>query len=316
MGLLATDRFLATVEPNVNWRLDLDSRYACGVTYIMKQDFFRKYADYYLDDMYAKGYTFDILKNKLSKINKKALETPEAKEAKSWEEYLLLLTKMSDFRNFQVSGGGLKVTGITPGADWTPAQKNTLKENSRISSVNPQLRIPWQADAGRPAQKILASDIDLVLMTPEAYASIKTMNLVKLFEGFSTKTQRDAHKRHLGLKYEVSSALKKFNEWDKGGKIKVLESTRGLQQYSHAAGREGKRKLKGLQSLKESAKQGLEFHQDFHFPAPEIIRQAPIPYRFSWQCNRSTLNTCSGQLIPDTTLSFSSARAGTSPPLN
>ena len=28
------------------------------------------------------------------------------------------------------------------------------------------------------------------------------------------------------------------------------------------------------------------------------------------------LSNCSGQLIPDTTLSFSSARAGASPPLN
>ncbi|MCD5997580.1 hypothetical protein KDX38_29075 [Pseudomonas sp. CDFA 602] len=29
-----------------------------------------------------------------------------------------------------------------------------------------------------------------------------------------------------------------------------------------------------------------------------------------------SINICSGQLIPDTTLSFSSARAGASPPLN
>ncbi|MBX9705644.1 MAG: hypothetical protein K5Q00_05265, partial [Gammaproteobacteria bacterium] len=38
LGLLATKRFLGTVERNVNWRLDLDSRYAGGVTYIMKSD--------------------------------------------------------------------------------------------------------------------------------------------------------------------------------------------------------------------------------------------------------------------------------------
>jgi hypothetical protein len=123
MGLLATDRFLATVEPNVNWRLDLDSRYASGVTYIMKQGFFRKYRDYYIDDMYAKGYAFDVLKNKLSKINKKTLETTGDAEANNWKEYFSILTNMSDFRSFQVPEGGLKTTGIKLGSDWTSAQK-------------------------------------------------------------------------------------------------------------------------------------------------------------------------------------------------
>lgn len=266
MGLLATDRFLATVEPNVNWRLDLDSRYASGVTYIMKRGFFRKYRDYYIDDMYAKGYAFDVLKKKLSKINKETLESPGGGEAKKWEEYFSILTQMSDFRSFQVPEGGLKTTGIKLGSDWTPAQKKLLRGNSKISSVNPQLRIPWQAEAGKPHQKILATDIDLVLITPEAYDSIKTINLAKTFEGFTTKTQCDPNKRGLGLRYDANYAMKKFTEWERCGKIKVLEGTRGLEQYSHDAGREGKRKLQGEQSIKESAKQGLEFHQDFHLP--------------------------------------------------
>ena len=45
------------------------------------------------------------------------------------------------------------------------------------------------------------------------------------------------------------------------------------------------------------------------------ITQTHVP---AWRAQLEGLvgATCSGQLIPDTTLSFSSARAGASPPLN
>jgi hypothetical protein len=276
MGLLATGRFMAAVEKNINFRLDIDSRYATGVTYIMKESFFNKYRDYYFDDMYAKGHAFGIFESKLPKLKKEEYEI-KGENTAQWERYTCLLKSQSDFRSYQVPIGGLRPTNIDPAKfTWTDPEKSILKENSKISSVNPQLRIPWQASPGKPQQVISANDIELVLISPSALDSINEMKkkdsttLSRLFAGFTANAKSDPNKKTLGLVYDATAALKKLKQWsdvETPPRIQpVLFNPDEPERYIHKAGREDKRGFKDNNAIEQAARQGLEFHQKFHLP--------------------------------------------------
>ncbi|PTC19953.1 hypothetical protein C0J26_08145 [Pseudomonas baetica] len=261
MALLSTGRFLATVERNVNWRLDIDSRYAGGVTYIMKASFYKEYKNYYFDDMYCKGFIFREITGFTKKLAKlQASEsTTGGTEAEAWLRYIELLTAQSDFRRFQVADKGLDPVKQTIGKQWTPAQIATLKINSIISCVNPQLRIPWEDN-----KEISVNDIDLVLITKSAFESINESDLAKVFQVFKSNIVKDSAKDKFKLSYNAGFAIKRLNFFASQGRIvKILD---GNNTYSHTAGREARRSsASGEASIKQAAQSGLEYHQDFQY---------------------------------------------------
>ena len=94
MGVLGQGTFLSTVEDNVNFRHDIDSRYAGGLSFIMKKDFEKSRADVAYHDLYKKGEIF--MGRLVGKLEPKGQLS--GNQLKDWTQLTSITTAQSDFR--------------------------------------------------------------------------------------------------------------------------------------------------------------------------------------------------------------------------
>lgn len=257
LGILASNRMIATVERNVNFRYGIDSRYAGGVTFIMKDEFYKKYKDYYIQDLYnQRQYLMG---------DKKAM--PSNASESDIAELLSFVSNISDFRHIQMAA----LTGhLKPIAAMGKNKSSILSKRYKLSVVNPQIRIPWNIN------KITMDDIDKIIVADRVDDEIMSAGYAeKVSSGF---TKFSAYLKGIGgdekdklVREEVTQALKKqngqnaihkYNQLRESGFIKIV-STNGEEIFSHQAGRMASRSLKDDKQLRKAAMMGLDIHSDF-----------------------------------------------------
>lgn len=105
-----------------------------------------------------------------------------------------------------------------------------------------------------------------------------------------------------GWKSSLASVLKEHNS------IKASDGTVASHETQH------KRSTLLYQAFTDLREMGYKLDSVSQLKGRHV--EALTRHWLSRELSSSTLQNCSGQLIPDTTLSFSSARAGANPSLN
>lgn len=257
LGILASNRMLATVERNVNFRYGIDSRYAGGVTLIMKDDFYKKHKDYYIQDLY--NQRLHLMGDKEATLGNSTEE--------NISDLLQCVSKSTDFRKVQMEA----LTGsLMPISRMGKDKEKILSMRYKLSLVNPQVRIPWSIN------KITINDIDKIIIADQidneimssGYADKAKSELTR-FSTYLSGLAGDGQDRH--VRNEVASALNassgggiinKYKVLRRSGFIEVV-NTNGAGLFSHRAGRISKRGKRDEDALTNAARIGLDIHANY-----------------------------------------------------
>lgn len=276
MGILASNTMIARVEPNVNFRYGIDSRYAGGVTLVMSPTIKKlkhQFYDLYKQRHYLLGIGQDhtsVTTNKLSQ--------------QSIDELLSYVHYVTDFRKNQLSN--------IVGKELIPINKVDLMRDKKhrrdeyklrysLSLVNPQIRISWSE------VHIAALDhLELVIIAESLHKEILSKGMSKkLKAGFSSfarllLSKNSSAKRTVDVATSLSKekapklALDMYEELMRQGKIKVIPDS-NIELYSHEAGRIEERGKADEERLSSAARLGMDIsHEYFH----EKMNNSPAAY--------------------------------------
>lgn len=278
MGMLASDAMMGTVEPRVNFRYGVDSRYAGGVTLVMSRNLHNLSHSIY--DLYQQRCYLNISKNK---NHEQKVTEPQLKE------YYSYLHRISDFRGAQLSEffpkKEIEFSWKRVRSSFTETQAAAeYQRRYSLSLVNPQMRVSWEDQHIQPTQLI-----ELVIIAESLHNEIMMPDInEKLIQSFGSFVKRidPQNKNRCGnitnltkvsrfntISYVAaalsknsapSTALKTYNMLLKAGKVKIIPDA-DFDIYSHNSGRLVKRSNHGgVDVMRLAAKKGLEFHDDYY----------------------------------------------------
>ncbi len=277
LGILTTGQFLSTVEPNVNFRYDLDSRYHEGVTLVMSPMLEWCWPGTHVQDLYKQRERLgkDPVSADLGRrIDTKQKGKPAEVDHQSdrfikIREHLAEITSQSDFRDTQMEKIGKPLKAFNP-------QGPNPQYN--LSLVNPQLRIPVEQPIGWSHINfiIVTKDVDDKLAEMERErvskakdssakpsAAAKESELDTMGNNIRKFVSRQKVKHNTKLNTNVAIGMERLLKLREQGRVKVVDKS----GFSHGAGRMTGRKDKGEKTMESAASQGLEHGSPFE---PEI----------------------------------------------
>lgn len=259
LGFLSTNRMIANVEENVNFRYGIDSRYSGGITLIMKNGFQNKYRDVIYHDLY---------KQKLHLLQEKnaIFKTTNEREMSGLFSHV---SSLANYRSIQMSGLSGQLLPIKNMKD-EKEKIEKFKKRYEMSLVNPQIRVPWNRNA------ITVSDIDLILVAKSVDRQIMSdefaAQLNKSFLDYSTAiATKGGDILSKSVRYEIikklnstsgEAAILKYKELRRYGKIQIVD-TGGGPLFSHNAGRYNRRGANSYAELFKAAELGLDIDSSF-----------------------------------------------------
>ncbi|MEZ9360293.1 hypothetical protein AB4175_10460 [Vibrio cyclitrophicus] len=250
LGVLSS-QMMTTVEPNVNFRYGIDSRYAGGVTLVMKKGFESQFEDIRRHDLYKQRQIFFGENDSRNQVTDKLIEFNNAS---------------ADFRGYQMAAlsGTLKPIRSSKGMN-----KEAMKMNSRLSLVNHQVRIPWNKNRithENSIEKILISKyLDEKISTPDFNNELK-IGFDRFSTSLSFKSGSDDDKRIINSVIKglnANKAIKIYNKLKREGKVKIVDIGGEKELFSHQVGRIGKRSTQDDIAMHKSAKLGLEIAPEY-----------------------------------------------------
>lgn len=256
LGILSS-RMIGSVERSVNFRYGMDSRYAGGITFVMKDNFEASYKDVREHDLYKQNRIF-FSENK--------------KDDAMTLELFKYVESISDFRCCQLKNivghnGKLKPIYKKSSGKKIKIFENE-KLNSRLSLVNPQVRIEWSKN------KITKESIDIIIITRLLHEKISESKEFKsevsgAFQAYSKRISSlkgdaiDKKVREEVIKsLNVSKSIREYKRFFDSGRVKVIEIDHD-NIYSHCAGRMDKRSRTDELKMEKAAEIGLEIHDNY-----------------------------------------------------
>lgn len=263
LGVLTTGQFLSTVERNVNFRYDLDSRYHQGVSMVMRPQLEWCWDGSHVQDLYHQSEHLRGASERVSADGGRRVYTKTAGHAakddhtdprlQKMREHLHAVSLLSDFRDTQLNKLGEK-------GKLKPTDKKATKHtNYELSIANPQLRVPVE-------QPIGFSHIDFVIITKEVDTILKQwekgIGLDEVEKGTKAFLKKQTVVHNQSLPSNVRMGIKRLQEMRKRGNIIVVNNS----GFSHEAGRMEDRKAKDSDAMEEAAGQGLEHGDNYFHP--------------------------------------------------
>ncbi|MCG7495408.1 hypothetical protein MHO82_00855 [Vibrio sp. Of7-15] len=256
LGILSS-RMIGSVERSVNFRYGMDSRYAGGITFVMKDNFETSYKDIREHDLYKQNRIF------LSDKKPDDAMTPEL---------FKYVESISDFRCCQLKNIVGHNGKLRPIYKKSSGKKIKIFENeklnSRLSLVNPQVRVEWSKN------KITKESIDIIIITRFLHEKISESKEFKLevADAFQAYSKRISSLKGDAIEKKVREevikslnsfkAIQEYKRFYKSGRVKVIEIDHD-NIYSHRAGRIGKRGRAGELEMEKAAEIALEIHDNY-----------------------------------------------------
>lgn len=263
LGVLTTGQFLSTVERNVNFRYDLDSRYHQGVSMVMRPQLEWCWDGSHVQDLYHQSEHLRGVSERVSADGGRRVPTKTAGHAakddhtdprlQKMREHLHAVSLLSDFRDTQLNKLGEK-------GKLKPRDKKATKHtNYELSLANPQLRVPVE-------QPIGFSHIDFIIITKEVDTILKQwekgIGLDEVEKGTKAFLKKQTVAHNQSLPSNVRMGIKRLQEMRKRGNLIVVNNS----GFSHKAGRMEDRKAKDNDAMEEAASQGLEHGDNYFHP--------------------------------------------------